>query len=149
MECFCVEREVNKILEIMKTEKENAQKSCWKKILDLYWLFVAALGVILIYKNISSLNDILLNEMEKITISDILGFGSVVAALLSVMISFVVFALEHIKQEEFFVIYRVKNYKELEVLISELLKKTKKEKIKIRDVNVFKHNNKTYLKIYY
>lgn len=68
---------------------------------------------------------------------------------IAVLIATASFCLAGLKKSEFYVLKRMARDKDLEKFVSGLEQEAKKQKIFIRDIQVFENNRQTYLKIYY
>lgn len=85
-----------------------------------------------------------------VLISAIIWFrGDLTFNGIAVLIATASFCLAGLKKSEFYVLKRMARDKELEKFVSDLEQEAKKQKIFIRDIQVFENNRQTYLKIYY
>ena len=148
-----MDKEIEKIVQRLKGDKKPPKKEgrIRKKIKGLFsflnknWTRIFSAACIL---TVAGIGFVLWNVIKLPTTTDV-GVFSLTVALISLLISFANFFLEGIRRKERFIIHKLSNDKRIEVFIIKLQDKAKNENIEIYNIDLFKHKNEAYLKIFY
>ena len=136
-----VRKDISEVINLMK-ENNNKNGLFTSYAMRIFWL----IGYIFILVMLSGILYFISPTMNE---SNIISIVSLYIAVMAFGASITDFILKGIEKKNTFVIYRYSRSCRIEEFVIKLRIEANKEKMDIRDIEVFTVKNKVYLKIYY